>query len=35
VCKNEGHYVLTDTETATIAEFLENWANAFELGSPD
>ncbi len=35
VCKNEGHYVLTDTEDKKIKDFLVNWAHAFELGRPD
>lgn len=33
VCKNEGHYVLTDTEDEKITDFLVNWAHAFESGN--
>ncbi|MBN1892094.1 MAG: hypothetical protein JW780_04870 [Clostridiales bacterium] len=32
VCKDEGHYILTDTQDQEIEEFLENWATAFEFG---
>jgi hypothetical protein len=32
VCKNKGHYVLTEEDEAMVKEDLENWAKAFELG---
>lgn len=32
VCKNKGHYVLSEEDEAMIEEDLANWAEAFELG---
>lgn len=32
VCRNDGHYILSDEDTAMVKEDLENWGKAFELG---
>lgn len=32
VCKDEGHYALSEEDEAMVKEDLENWAKAFELG---
>jgi len=32
VCKNEGHYVLSEEDAEMVEEDLGNWAKAFELG---
>jgi len=32
VCKDEGHYVLSEKDEAMVKEDLENWAKAFEPG---
>jgi hypothetical protein len=32
VCKNKGHYVLSEEDAEMVEEDLENWVKAFELG---